>query len=76
LRRTFPVKELGSRKSFRPRPIVLRAIFVTRAAAAIPPYPAAFASAAAFNLRPRSSSEQQTASYRMRSGDSSIIDSI
>src|SRR5271167_1992420 len=52
----------GSRKSFRPRPIVLRASFVTREAAAIPPYPAAFASAAALNRRPRSSSEERTAS--------------
>jgi hypothetical protein len=37
VRRTFPVSESRSAKSFRPRPIVLRAIFVVRAAAAIPP---------------------------------------
>jgi hypothetical protein len=37
LRRTFRVKDPGSRKSFRPRPIVLRATFVAREAAAIPP---------------------------------------
>src|SRR5271166_2771167 len=37
LRRTSPVKEPGFRKSFRPRPIVLRATFVARATAAIPP---------------------------------------
>jgi hypothetical protein len=37
LRRTFPVSESGSRKSFSPRPIVLPATFVARAAAAIPP---------------------------------------
>jgi hypothetical protein len=74
LRRTFPPSELESRKSFRPRPFVLRATFVAREAAAIPPYPAAFASAAALNRRPRSSSEELTASYRMRRGDSSIID--
>src|ERR1700761_1673675 len=76
LRRTFRPSEPGSRKSFRPRPIVLRASFVTREAAAIPPSPAAFASAAALNRRPRSSSEERTASYRMRRGDSSIIDTI
>src|SRR5271168_4168811 len=76
LRRTFRPSEPGSRKSFRPRPIVLRASFVTRQAAAIPPYPAAFASAAVLNRRPRSSSEERTASYRMRRGDSSIIDTI
>ena len=76
LRRTFRPSEPGSRKSFRPRPIVLRASFVTREAAAIPPYPAAFASAAALNRRPRSSSEERTASYRMRRGDSSIIETI
>src|SRR5271168_972551 len=76
LRRTFRPSEPGSRKSFRPRPIVLRASFVTREAAAIPPYPAAFASAAAPNRRPRSSSEERPASYRMRRGDSSIIETI
>src|SRR5271168_5158727 len=43
LRRTFRPSEPGSRKSFRPRPIVLRASFVTREAAAIPPYPAGLA---------------------------------
>ena len=37
LRRTFRPSEPGSRKSLRPRPIVLRASFVTREAAAIPP---------------------------------------
>ncbi len=31
------IAEPGSRRSFRPRPIVLRATFVARAAAAIPP---------------------------------------
>jgi len=45
----------SDRKSFSPRLIVLRATPVDRATTLTPPYPAARASAAANNRRPRSS---------------------
>jgi len=73
LRRILPLSEAGSRGSFRPRPIVLRATLVARAAAAMPPRPAVTASAAACKRRPRSSRDRRTASCRLRMGASSII---
>ena len=59
--------------SFSPRPIVLAAMRVTRATAAIPPWPAAFASAAANRRRRRSSRCGNIAALRSRSESSSII---
>ncbi len=72
-RRTTPDSAPGSSRSFRPRPIVLRATPVARAAALIPPCPAARASAAANNRRPRSSKLRRTATYRPPIADASTI---
>jgi hypothetical protein len=56
--------------------MVLRAIPVIRDTVAIPPRPAAKASAAANPRRPRSSSTGFTASYRILIAVSSIIPEI
>src|ERR1700757_4433696 len=58
--------------SFRPRPIVLGAMPVAIATAAMPPYPAANASAAATRRRPRSSRNGATVENRSRMGSTSI----
>ena len=57
----------GASSSFRPRPIVLAAMRVTRETAAIPPCPAARASAAAKSRRCRSSNCGNIAELRCRS---------
>ena len=57
LRLNSPVSDAGSRRSLRPRPVVLRATPVARDVAATPPWPAVTASAAACNRRPRSFSD-------------------
>jgi hypothetical protein len=58
--------------SFRPRPIVLGAMPVAVATAAMPPYPAANASAAATRRRPRSSRNGATSENRSLMGSTSI----
>jgi hypothetical protein len=58
--------------SFKPRPIVLGAMPVAIATAAMPPYPAANASAAATRRRPRSSRNGATVENRSRMGSTSI----
>lgn len=63
-RRILPARPVEPFRSFRPRPIVLRATLVARAAA----------SAAACRRRPFSLNESQTAWYRLRMGFSSIMD--
>src|SRR5438067_8204215 len=62
--------------SFRPRPIVLGAMPVAIATAAMPPYPAANASAAATRRRPRSSRNGATVKNRSRMGSTSITTTI
>src|SRR6516225_3054712 len=62
--------------SFRPRPIVLGAMLVAIATAAMPPYPAANASAAATRRRPRSSRKGATVKNRSRMGSTSITTTI
>src|SRR6266849_534847 len=62
--------------SFRPRPIVLGATPVAIATAAMPPYPAANASAAATRRRPRSSRNGATVKNRSRMGSTSITTTI
>jgi hypothetical protein len=62
--------------SFRPRPIVLGAMPVAIATAAMPPYPAANASAAATRRRPRSSRKGATVKNRSRMGSTSITTTI
>src|SRR5437870_9085966 len=62
--------------SFRPRPIVLGAMPVAIATAAMPPYPAANASAAATRRRPRSSRNGATVKNRSRMGSISITTTI
>src|SRR5450756_2957968 len=59
--------------SFRPRPIVLAAMRVTRDTAAMPPYPAALASAAAKSRRCRSSRCGKIAALRFWRESSLII---
>ena len=59
--------------SFRPRPIVLAAMRVTRDTAAMPPYPAALASAAAKRRRCRSSRCGNIAALRFWRESSLII---
>ena len=59
--------------SFRPRPIVLAAMRVTRDTAAMPPYPAALASAAAKRRRCRSSRCGNIAALRFWRKSSLII---
>src|SRR5208283_3182338 len=75
-RRTTPDSAPGSSRSFRPRPIVLRAIPVARAAALIPPCPAVRASAATNSRRPRSSRLRRTAAYRSPIADASTIGGV
>src|ERR1700756_5052609 len=62
--------------SFRPRPIVLGSMPVAIATAAMPPYPAANASAAATRRRPRSSRKGATVKNRSRMGSTSITTTI
>src|SRR5437773_4860735 len=62
--------------SFRPRPIVLGAMPVAIATAAMPPYPAANASAAATRRRARSSRNGATVKNRSRMGSTSITTTI
>ncbi len=72
-RRTLPVKASVLARSFSPRPIVLRAILVARDTAAIPPWPAVFASAATKSRRERSSNPRPNAVNRAPIIDTSII---
>src|SRR5580704_3392694 len=72
-RRTSPDNEPGLARSFKPRPIVLRATPVARDAAAMPPWPAVLASAAASRRRDRSFRSCSTAVNRSRITDVSII---
>ena len=72
-RRTTPDNKAGSSRSLSPRPIVLRASPVARAAAAIPPSPAVRASTAANSRRLRSFRPRPTAANRGRIADGSII---
>src|SRR5271157_589297 len=72
-RRTTPDSAAGSSRSFRPRPIVLRAIPVARADALIPPRPAERDSTAANSRRPRSSRLRRTPLYRSPIDDASTI---
>src|SRR3954449_11860373 len=61
-RRTRPAVRAGASASSRsPRPMVLVATLVARHTAAIPPYPAALASAATSRRRPRSSKIEDSA---------------
>ncbi len=62
--------------SLKPRPIVLGAMPVAIATAAMPPYPAANASAAATRRRPRSSRNGATVKNRSRMGSTSITTTI
>src|SRR5437667_12338616 len=62
--------------SFRPRPIGLGTMPVAIATAAMPPYPAANASAAATRRRPRSSRNGATVKNRSRMGSTSITTTI
>src|SRR5271166_1002770 len=75
-RRTTPDSASGSSRFFRPRPIMLRAIPVARAAALIPPCPAARASAATNSRRPRTSRLRRTAAYRSPIADASTIGGV
>src|SRR6266851_2812918 len=62
--------------SLKPRPIVLGAMPVAIATAAMPPYPAANAAAAATRRRPRSSRNGATVKNRSRMGSTSITTTI
>jgi hypothetical protein len=65
-RRTVPADGTAAASSFKPRPMVLRAIPVALCAAAIPPCPAVQASAAANRRRDRSSKPPPNAVKRSR----------
>src|SRR5208337_3712401 len=75
-RRTWPGASGGASRSFSPRPMVLRASPVTLDTAARPPHPAARASLAANNRRPRSSRFEPSASQRCRIARKSIMQTL
>ena len=75
-RRILPVNEAGALRSLRPRPIVLRATFVARDAAATPPRPAAPASAATCNRRPLVEQWTDGLGIGLRMGCSSIMNPL
>src|SRR5258706_15273085 len=75
-RRTRPRAGGGASRSFRPRSMVLRANPVMIETAARPPRPAARASLAANNRRPRSSRFEPSASQRRRIASLSIMPTL